>query len=180
MMSPDLWHTNALRLYCGSQYRRNLAPYDAIEFHVKALTPGVGSATFSMSKWDQQSTTVRVADYAEGGVLDGQWRRVFIPLDDLRTPEWTLGGTSTLAWGNLTSCAFGFRGSYASCEHFLVDDIRVLDLTPPFVANYSIESDTVVRLVINEPYDPHAAKDVSQYRIVSTTDTAYALSLIHI
>ena len=33
MMSPDASHINALRLYCGSQYRRNLAPYDAIEFH---------------------------------------------------------------------------------------------------------------------------------------------------
>ena len=174
MFSPDLWHTNALRLYCGSQYRRNLAPYDAIEFHVRALTTGVGSATFSMGKWDQQSKTVRLADYVEGGVFDNRWRRVFIPLDDLRTPQWTLGGTSTLAWGNLTSCAFGNRGSYRSCEHFLVDDIRVLDLTPPFVANYSVESDRVIRLVINEPYDPYQAKDVSQYKIVSATDTAYA------
>ena len=154
MLSPDLWHTNALRLYCGSQYRRNLAPYDAIEFYVKALSDRVGGLTFAMHKWDQKSRTVSVASYAEGGVLDGQWRRVFIPLDDMRTDAWTLGGASTLTWGNVSSCAFGFRGSYGDCQHFLVDDIRVLDLTPPFVSNYSLESDRVLRLVINEPYDP--------------------------
>ena len=174
MMSPDEWHTNALRLYCGSQYRRNLAPYDAIEFYVKALSAGVGSATFSMHKWDQQSRTVGMLDYTEGGVLDGEWRRVVIPLDDLRTEEWSLGGASTLAWGNISSCAFGDRGSYGNCQHFLVDDIRVLDLTPPFVTNYSLVSDNVVRLVINEPFDFHAAKDVLQYQVVSTSDPAYA------
>ena len=174
MMSPDAWHTNALRLYCGSQYRRNLAPYDAIEFYVKALSSGLGMSTFSMHKWDQVSRTVRIADYVEGGVLDGQWRRVFVPLDDLRTDEWTLGGASTLSFGNVSSCSFGFRGSYANCQHFLVDDIRVLDLTPPYVANYSIESDHVLRLRINEPYDAHAAKDISQYRIVSQSDPTYA------
>ena len=92
MLSPDAWHTNALRLYCGSQYRRNFAPYDAIEYYVRALSTGLAFLSFSMHKWDQQSRTVRVADYVEGGVLDGQWRRVFIPLDDLRTEDWTLGG----------------------------------------------------------------------------------------
>ena len=81
---------------------------------------------------------------------------------------------STLAWGNVSSCAFGERGSYGDCQHFLVDDIRVLDLTPPYVANFSVESDSVLRLVINEPYDPRAAKDVSQYQISSTSDPAYA------
>ena len=127
-----------------------------------------------MHKWDQKSRTVRVIDYVEGGVLDEQWRRVAIPLDDLRTEEWTLGGASTLAWGNISSCAFGYRGSYGDCQHFLVDDVRVLDLTPPYVTNYSIESDCVVRLVINEPYDPYSVKDVSQYQIVSPSDPAYA------
>ena len=127
-----------------------------------------------MHKWDQQSRTVNVADYIEGGVLDGQWRRVFIPLDDLRTEDWTLGGVSTLAWGGIDSCAFGYRGSYDDCQHFLVDDIRVLDLTRPYVANYSLESDRVLRLVINEPYDPAAAKDVLQYQVVSLSDPAYA------
>ena len=175
MMSPDAWHTNALRLYCGSQYRRNLAPYDAIEFYVKALSSEVGSSTFRIYKWDQSSRTVNMADYTQGGVLDGQWRHVFIPLDDLRTDEWTLGGASTLAWGGISSssCAFGNRGSYGNCQHFLVDDVRVLDLTPPFVANYSLQSDTVLRLVINEPYDHRAAKVLSQYQIVSPSDPAY-------
>ena len=46
MMSPDAWHTNALRLYCGSQYRRNLAPYDAIEFYMLGLSAGLGGSTF--------------------------------------------------------------------------------------------------------------------------------------
>lgn len=174
MMSPDAWHTNALRLYCGSSYRKNLAPYDAIEFYAKALSTGVHTSTFSMHKWDQQSRTVRLTDYVDGGVLDNQWRRVAIPLDDLRTEEWTLGGASTLSWGNVSSCAFGYRGSYGHCQHFLVDDVRVLDLTPPYVTNYSIESDCVVRLVINEPYDPFTVKEVSQYQIISPTDPAYA------
>ena len=115
-----------------------------------------------------------MSDYIEGGVVDSHWRRVHIPLDDLRTDEWTLGGASTFSWSNISSCAFGYRGSYGNCQHFLVDDIRVLDLTPPFVANYSIESDRVLRLVINEPYDPHAAKIKSQYQIVSSSDPAYA------
>ena len=107
--------------------------------------------------------------------MDDEWRRVFIPLDDLRTEEWTLGGASTLNWRNISSsCAFGFRGSYSDCQHFLLDDIRVLDLTPPFIANYSVESDSVLRLVINEPYDPYAAKIRSQYQLVSPTDSNYA------
>jgi endoglucanase len=174
MLSPDSWHSSSMRLYCGSHYRRNLDPYDAIEFYFKAISEAAIYPTFKLGKWNRDSHTLSIRDYIEGGVIDGTWRLVHIPLPDLRTEDWALGSTSTLTWMNVSSCAFGFTGSYTNCAHMLVDDVRVLDLTPPHIVNMTLESSTVIRLRLNEPYDPVEIKDKSLYSLVSDEDPAYA------
>ena len=35
-------------------------------------------------------------------------------------------------------CAFSFPGSWDKCNHLMVDDIKVLDLTPPFVVALTV------------------------------------------
>jgi hypothetical protein len=154
LFSPDNWHAAALRLYCGSAPRRDFSQYDALEFYMRNYGAGPGTTpTFQVSTWDRGAPRIALADYmdsplAAAGSADDGWRRVLIPLARLRTDKWALGGVETLAWLNGSAgCDFAFVGSARNCDHWLVDDITVLDLTPPHVTALDIQSATIVMLV---------------------------------
>jgi hypothetical protein len=72
-------------------------------------------------------------------------------------------------------CDFASPGSYALCDHYLVDDIRVLDLTPPYITDLAIETTNVVRLTMNEPYDLIAIRRTSNFAITSPTGSAISV-----
>ena len=93
----------------------------------------------------------------------------------LRTTDWDLGGTESLVFVNMSSgCAPLFPGSFPSCQHLWLDDIVVLDLTPPYVVEWRFKTASVMQLTLDEPYDPVAVKTPSSYGLTSTDDAAYA------
>ena len=113
LLSPDAWHVSTLRLYCGSQYRRDLSLHDALAFWIKSVGSMAASDSddlaLTLGNWEHSSNTVRIRDYMIDGVVGEEWRRVEIPLDALRTNAWGLGDSAQIVWHNVTSCSFSAR-----------------------------------------------------------------------
>lgn len=151
---------------------------DALQLFLRSSRPQASQGLLiGLGKWNRQSNILRVADYIEGGVIDTEWRRVFIPLNDLRTAEWSLGGSSTIHFHNTSAhCNFAFPASTHACDSFFVDDISVLDMTPPFIKSWVALSGDLFELEVNEPYDPVAVENPALFGLVSDTDPTYVPS----
>jgi hypothetical protein len=173
----DPWHSPSLNLYCGGYPRRNLSGYDVIEFTMRAADPEnpPASPTFRANNWYASSNIVSILDHIEGGVLDGDWRRVQIPISALQTAEWDLGDVEFLSWGPDSQSRASF-----------VDDIVARDVSPPELQQVMIESHQYLRLRFAERFDPDVARDPAHYTLLSDTgfdtpsatqpkDPAYAL-----
>jgi hypothetical protein len=160
----DPWHSPALKLYCGGSPRRNLSGYDVIEFYMRAADAAnpPPNPTFRVTTWHASSNTASILDYIEGGVLDGTWRRVQIPISALQTAEWDLGDVEFLKWGPDSQ----YRTS-------LVDDIAARDVSAPELQQVVVESHRYLRLRFAERFDP-VARDPAHYTLLSDSDLAYA------
>eukprot|EP00960_Hanusia_phi_P001952 56362-Hanusia_phi.AAC.3 len=122
LLSPDNWHVGSLRLYCGTGVgRRDLSKHDALSFLIRSPDRDPAQPVLRLSTWDRSSRDVNLSKYVAGGVVDGQWRKVRIPLDDLRTSDWKLGGVETIVLLNTSAgCNFAYPGSYWRCNHYLL------------------------------------------------------------
>ena len=161
-LAPDAWHEPALNLYCGGGARRDLSSFDALEFMMRSTKAG-GNPTFKVRTWDNVGQTVQINDYIEGGVLDGTWRLVRIPIADLKSADWGLGNVERLVWGKDTSNPTWY-----------VDNVAVRDLYGPELTDAIAASEHVVRVVVNERFDLDSARDTSHYTLSSPGDAAYA------
>eukprot|EP00047_Mylnosiga_fluctuans_P016685 m.55830 g.55830 ORF g.55830 m.55830 type:complete len:2286 (-) comp6720_c0_seq1:67-6924(-) len=173
LLSPDNWHNSAIKLYCGHMGRRDWSQYDALSFSIRAVGTKIGSPSVSLTTWDRSSPALPIASYIAGGAVTDAYRRVQIPLSALRVVSsnpsvaWDLGNVETIVLsGASAGCDFAYVGSADNCEHYLIDDIRVMDLTPPHVTALAVESASVVRLTLNEPYDMTAIRNTSLFTLM--------------
>jgi hypothetical protein len=96
----------------------------------------------------------------------------------LRTSEWDLGGSEALVFTNMSAgCDPRYPGSFFSCQHLWVDDIVVLDLTPPYVKEWAFKTATVMQLTLNEPYDPVTVRSPSLFSLSSVDDPNYSVAV---
>ena len=96
-LAGDHWHNPALKLYCGGKGRRDFARHNLLAFEIRSpnrtasgvriASVGAEHATLRLSTWNQRGNTVPIRRYAEGNTIDTAWRRVEIPLADLRCTE---------------------------------------------------------------------------------------------
>ena len=170
-LNPDRWHTPVYTLYCGGGKRKDFTPYDVIEFYFKSLESDPGNPTFSLATWNQTSNIVSISDYIDGGLIDHAWRRVRIPLADLKTTAWDLGNVEKLSWNkdNLN-------------RSYYVDDIVLKSITPPVLMTTGEdapfpESNEVLRLTFSKQYDQESVKTLSNYTLSSDTDPSYEYAL---
>ena len=161
-LKPDAWHNPAYNLYCGGQSRRDLTPYDVLEFKMRAATSDAGSPTFYVRTWNFLGKEVKVTDYIEGGKLDTTWRLVRIPIPALATAEWKLGNVERLVWGK-----------DASNRTWYIDDIAARDIYGPSITGAAGVSDTILRVGVSEAFDLKSARTPANYVITSATDPAY-------
>ncbi len=96
--TPDNWHNSFYKLYCGGGNRIDFTPYTHIEFYIRSDSAGVGDKKFWVNTWNANSNQVIMKQYIQGGVVDGSWRKVSIPLTDLKTSTWTLNEVEGLIW----------------------------------------------------------------------------------
>ena len=165
-LTPDKWHNPAYKLYCGGEGRRNFSTYEALEFDYRAPTPNVDT-TFWIATWNASSPKLKIADYIAGGVIDNTWRRVRIPLSALKTTQWDLGNVESLIW----SLDAQNRIAY-------VDNIALRDVTAPSLITSGdwqpvVESSNVIRLTFNERYAAESIRNLTNYRLQSSTDSDY-------
>ena len=148
-LNPDRWHGSVYRLYCGGGERRDFTAYDVIEFHFKSSGADPGNPAFYVKTWNQTSNLVSIADYIDGGLIDHTWRRVTIPLADLRTAAWDLGNVESLNW------------SKDSCERsYYTDDIVLRTTNPPVLITLRIFfspnlCEFITRRIISETINGH-------------------------
>ncbi len=175
--APDHWHTPGYDLYCGSAWRRDFTVYDQIEFYIRTDLPNGVWPTFSVGTWNHQSNWVSVADFVQGGVVDGFWRRVRIALSVLRTELWSLGDAETLSFGNMSrGCDFVDFDTFSSCQHIWVDDIRLRDIAPPIIEAVSLQSADMLLVRFNEPYDLDSARDLAHYAVLEASITGSCIT----
>ena len=170
-LNADRWHSPVYTLYCGGGERQNFTPYDVIEFHFRSLEPDPGNPTFSLATWNQTSNVLSISDYIDEGLIDSTWRRVRIPLADLKTATWDLGNVEKLNWNKDS-----LNRSY------LVDDIVLKSITPPVLTTTGEnapfpESNRVLRLTFSKRYDHKSVKTLSNYILSSDTDPSYECAL---
>eukprot|EP00808_Paulinella_micropora_P002557 g25821.t1 len=172
LFTPDNYHDAAYNLYCGAAgARRDWSQYDALSFYIKRpLAQGGNKPLLQLATWDRNSHAVLIEDYLvtpAASSVSSTYQRVHIPLSALRVANhWDLGNVERLILRNISKgCSFPDHGSWELCEHYLLDDIRVMDLTAPFVTAVAIETSKVLRLTLNEPYDMRAIRNAANFNL---------------
>ena len=157
------------------RYRRALHAYDAITFKIKYPDAVAPRPKFNLGTWNHASNVVSLDQYSTPSAEAPGWIDVFIPFADLRTAEWDLGNVESMVFTGMSAgCDPSSVGSYWQCERMLIDDIVVLDLTPPHIAEWSVKSATVIKLTLNEPYNPLTITDKAMYGLTSSDDASYS------
>jgi len=159
-VEPTYWHNQFMRLAAG---RTDFRPFSALELNIRAESGAVDPAIVLVDRtW---GSTVRVADYVEGGIIDEQWRRAVIPMQDLVSDEFALDSVYLIA----------FRPS-STPRAFFVDDLVLLDASRPNVLGWSMPSNRVISVRVDQ-LDVPSVGDASGFTVSSATDPNYLAPL---
>ena len=164
--NPDNWHSPGIRLNCRNTWRANLRDYDEIWFYAKSSSTTVKPLRLSIYGWPYSSKGVDVTPYiVGGGGITNTYKLVKIPLDSLKTANYTLGSIEILYFGTPTPPT-GYK-TY-------IDNIWAMDLRPTWIKDYKILSNNSFRLQIQHRYDTTDVKQLSHYQLTSPTDTDFS------
>ena len=108
-LQGDNWGGTAYKLYCGGASRRDFRTFDTISFYIKWCSSAdcampAGSSPFNISfkvtTWNAASREVLIKDYMVSSV-DGTWRQVSIPLEDLVTDAYDMNSVDHIQWPSM-------------------------------------------------------------------------------
>ena len=156
-VEPTYWHTPMLRLGGG---RTDFRPYSTLSFQVRS-TDGVLDPTIVV--WDYaRGRELRIADYADGGRVDEQWRTVRIPVADLASAEFGLESVYLIGFGPMDAP-----------RPFEIDELVLHDRSRPTVLGWEPLSNRALALRF-ENLDHTSLAGAEDVRVWSETDPAYA------
>lgn len=160
---PDRWHRPAINLGCQPTWRADISHLDVLRFKARTDLPG---ATFKVriTGWPWTSREISVDPYVEGGVVDTTWRVVTLPLDSLRTTEYSLNTVEFIAFG---------LAEPLTAHHVFIEDVWALDLGALQVEGVQALTNAVLRLEISGRPDTAVVKNPLNYRISSSTDPRF-------
>lgn len=158
---PDPWHQPGIDLQCSGNWRINIEDYDVIRFYAKADQPGK-TIHFSSSAWPNQSRSIDITPYINGGALTTNYEFVEIPIDSLKTTDYPLNSVESF-----------YFGTAPSGHSIFIDQITVADITPASVNKVEIISSTTLKLTVDQRYDTTAAKNLANYELSSNSDPNY-------
>lgn len=166
-LTPDTWHNPTLRLHCGKKSRLDLTPFTELEFYFRSPAPDPGNPSIQLKTWNHSSNVIHIRNHISGGVIDGAYRRVTIPLSLLKTGEWDLGNVETIQW------SVDPEG-----RSYFVDRIKLNRTTKPILIAQGEwapfpESNNLLRLSFSAPYLENTARDLNNYTICSESDPDY-------
>ena len=162
---PDPWHSPGINLQCQGSWRADLSGYDEIWFYARCNQTGK-TFDFSIYGWPHTSRAVNIDPYiVGGGGLDTVYKLIRIPIDSLKTDDYHLQSVEILYFG---------EAQPTSGHKIYIDDIWAMDIQPTSVDTFTLFSQKVIRLSVNERYDTTAVKNLANYSLSSTTDPDYA------
>jgi endoglucanase len=156
-VEPTHWHDQLLRLAGG---RTDFRPYSALALRIRAES---GQVDPRVALVDQTwGSSVQIAGYVDGGVIDETWRQAVIPMDALASDSFALDTVFLIL----------FRPSPAPAP-FHVDDIRLIDAARPEVLGWSTPSARVLTVRLDSL--DRAVIDAGAITVASDTDAAFAV-----
>ncbi len=166
-LTPDPWHNPTLKLHCGKKSRLDMTPFTELEFYFRSPALDPGNPSIQLKTWNQSSNVIYIKDHISGGVIDGAYRRVTIPLSLLKTREWDLGNVESIQWS-----------ADPESRTCFVDRIKLHQTTAPFLITQGewapfAESNNSLRLTFSAPYMENTAGDPRNYTIYSDSDPYY-------
>ncbi len=117
-LNPTKWNLSNYKLYCGGKPRMDFRPYTHIEFDVRSNATNPGDRAFWINTWNATSTKVNISSYVQGGVIDNAWRKVSIPLNDMKTAIYDFRFVETLFWD-----------LDAQSRNYFIDNIIVVNMS---------------------------------------------------
>lgn len=108
--TPTPWHNPTMRLYCSTGVRKNFSASSTIKFYFRAADPAnpPTGQSFRITTWNGASNWVSIATHIQGGVIDGTWRLVTIPIVELQTATYNLSSVDDLEWSPVSTWAAGY------------------------------------------------------------------------
>jgi len=135
---PDGYADPSLR-FSGKAWRQNLSASDSIVFYAKATMSG-RKFDVKISTWNAVSRQVDVLDYIEGGTLDTDYKRVVIPISDLKVPFYALNSIEYISFPvDTTDFQFFIDDIHVvSCGSDDDGDCCLVDVEEPNTINFSV------------------------------------------
>ncbi len=160
---PDRWHRPAINLACQPTWRADISQLDALSFKARTDLQGA-TFKFRITGWPWVSREVPVGPYVEGGALDGTWRQVTIPLDSLRTSEYSLNTVEYLQFG---------LAEPTTSHAIFIEDVWVLDVDPILIGGVTPLSNRVLQVDLGDRPDTLAVRQTANYLVESGDDPRF-------
>lgn len=178
--------SNQMRAYINASQAILTGPLDGYFLQVGAS----GSTDALEFRRQDGSGSTLLLSTPEGSAADSPEIRVRITRNDDQL--WTLfadlsGGTDFQSYGSITDAThpqgtwFGFSNKYTSTrtDKFFFDDIKIgplfMDTTPPELVRINAINATTIQLQYNEPLDPVAVENLTNYSLTPVTTLTGAM-----
>jgi hypothetical protein len=172
-IEADSWHWTSLRAADPPSYRSNWLLFDAFQMWMRCDSPTYfRNMSMFLTHWQPSGSEVSgdgnivsVHRYAPKQYDITTWTRIRIPLQDLASSTWNLGGVESML--------FYAAGLPIQCS---VDNIALLDLTPLKIISteVGINSATVISFNVSKAHDIRSARNLTNYYLVSSGTTSDA------
>jgi len=149
-------------------YRQGISQYDELWFYAKTDTAGQAPTLTIKDCCGNNSQTVNINNYIEGGQLDTTWRLVKVPLSALKTSTYLLESIEKIVFNNVP---------INTLYKLYIDDIYAVDITPSEILDYQFVSDNVIKLRINERYDMAGVINAANYVLSSSADADFSVGV---
>jgi hypothetical protein len=159
---PDNWHSPSISLNCQDTWRSDISRFDELWFYIKASELGHSTRVFCTG-WPYTGNKVNVSSFMEGGKIDTIYKLVKIPIDSLKTKDFSLQNVENIQ----------FDTSGVPNLHFYVDQFVAMDLTPIKADSIKTLSNQAIKISVSDKYDTVAVKKLTNYYISSTDDVDF-------
>ena len=167
-LKPDRWNAGLVYFSNSPAWQSDLGAYDVVQFDIRTTAIDPQNLTITFGKWTAggvggTSKTVTIQDYVVGGVIDGTYRKVNIPVTAFLPGNWNLSGVETVRFNIDPNGAYSY-----------IDNLIFKDATGPAVSSVFAETDNVLRITTDERLSLDSSRNLSNFSLQSSSDSNYS------
>lgn len=155
---PDQWHKPMFWL----PSRTNFNDYETLEFFYKSSQDNQSHTLKLIDYGTLIGQTVSIEKYIEGGTITTSYKKVSIPLADLKSPAFDLSTVYTFIFG-----------TNSQNSQFYIDDVKLRVTNGAQVLGIETESAKILKLSFSSLFDTSSATTLGNYQILSPDDSNY-------